>query len=80
MRSRSASGLQHAIQENIDRWIEATRKEESMAKPHHSIVAMGKWDGAGFIVQDAETLQRKPATATRMPYERRIAASSRPSQ
>lgn len=45
--------------ESIDRWIEAIRKEESLATPDHSMVAMEKWDDAGFLVQDAEAVAKK---------------------
>jgi hypothetical protein len=37
-----------------EQWIAAIRAEEALATPDHSMVAMEKWDGADFQVQDAE--------------------------
>ena len=43
----------------IDRWIEAIRDEENLATPDHSMVAMEKWDHAGFTLHDAESAAKK---------------------
>ena len=43
----------------VDRWVAAIRAEESLATEDHSMVAMEKWDAAGFIVHDAELAAKK---------------------
>ncbi len=43
----------------VDHWIAALRAEEALATPDHSMVAMEKWDAAGFAVQDAEAVAKK---------------------
>ena len=43
----------------IERWIAAIRAEEALATPDHSMVAMEKWDAAGFVLHDAESAAKK---------------------
>jgi hypothetical protein len=43
----------------LDRWVDALRAEEGLATDDHSMVAMEKWDDAGFRVHDAELAAKK---------------------
>jgi hypothetical protein len=43
----------------IDDWVDEIRAEEGLANDDHSMVAMEKWDAAGFAVHDAENVAKK---------------------
>ena len=43
----------------LDQWIAAIRAEEALATPDHSMVAMERWDAAGFALHDAESTAKK---------------------
>ena len=43
----------------VDQWVAAIRAEEALATPDHTMVAMEKWDAAGFVVHDAELAAKK---------------------
>jgi len=43
----------------IDAWVAAIEAEEALANDDHSMVEMEKWDAAGFIVQDTESIAKK---------------------
>ncbi len=43
----------------FDDWIKTIRTEESLATPDHTMVAMEKWDTAGFAMLDAESAAKK---------------------
>jgi hypothetical protein len=43
----------------IDTWVAAIRAEEALANDDHSMVAMERWDAAGFAVHDAEGAAKK---------------------
>jgi hypothetical protein len=43
----------------IDNWVAQIRAEEALANDDHSMVAMEKWDAAGFAVADAEAAAKK---------------------
>ena len=45
--------------ETVDHWVDAIRAEEALATEDHSMVAMEKWDTAGFAVHDAELAAKK---------------------
>ncbi len=45
--------------QTVDRWVDAIRGEEALATEDHSMVAMEKWDAAGFAVHDAELAAKK---------------------
>jgi hypothetical protein len=47
----------------VDRWVAAIRDEESLATTDHSMVAMEKWDAAGFVLHDAEAAAKKACDA-----------------
>ena len=49
----------------IDNWVNALRAEEALANDDHSMVAMEKWDAAGFTAHDAEAVAKK----ARDPYK-----------
>jgi hypothetical protein len=44
---------------SVDHWVAAIKAEESLATEDHSMVAMEKWDAAGFVVHDAELTAKK---------------------
>jgi len=46
--------LRQTYKTAVDAWVAAIREEEALATPDHSIVAMEKWDDAGFKEQDAQ--------------------------
>ncbi|HTR38639.1 MAG TPA: hypothetical protein VMH80_22185 [Bryobacteraceae bacterium] len=48
----------------VDRWIEAIRAEQNLAKIDHSMVADEAWDQAHFAEEDA----RNAAQAARQEY------------
>lgn len=48
----------------VDRWVDAIRAEENLAKIDHSMVADEAWDQANFAEQDA----RDVAKAARQQY------------
>jgi TRAP-type C4-dicarboxylate transport system substrate-binding protein len=45
--------------EAVEHWVNAIRAEEALAREDHSILAMEKWDAAGFAVHDAELTAKK---------------------
>jgi hypothetical protein len=47
----------------VDHWVDAIRAEEALATPDHSMVAMEKWDDAGFALHDAELAAKKARDA-----------------
>ena len=49
--------------EAADRWINAIRAEASLATDDHSMVAMERWDDAGFKLHDAELAAKKARDA-----------------
>jgi hypothetical protein len=49
--------------EAVERWIGAIRAEASLATDDHSMVAMEKWDDAGFKLHDAELAAKKARDA-----------------
>lgn len=51
--------LLNTYRQAVDRWLAAIRAEESLATDDHSMVAMEKWDAAGFEVHDAELAAKK---------------------
>jgi len=46
--------LRQAYKAAVDDWVAAIREEEALATPDHSLVAMERWDAAGFKEQDAQ--------------------------
>jgi hypothetical protein len=48
----------------VERWIEAIRKEESLATPDHSVAEFDVWEQAGF----AEEAARNRAKLARQEY------------
>ncbi len=46
--------LRQTYKNAVDAWVAAIREEEALATPDHSMVAMEKWDDAGFKEQDAQ--------------------------
>jgi len=46
--------LRQTYKTAVDAWVAAIREEEALATPDHSMVAMEKWDDAGFKEQDAQ--------------------------
>jgi hypothetical protein len=51
--------LLKTYKESVDRWVTAIRAEEALATEDHSMVAMEKWDTAGFAVHDTELAAKK---------------------
>ena len=51
--------LLHNYKQSLDAWIAAIRAEEALATADHTMVAMEKWDDAGFHVHDAELAAKK---------------------
>jgi hypothetical protein len=51
--------LLHNYKQSIDDWIAAIRTEEALATADHTMVAMEKWDDAGFTVHDTELAAKK---------------------
>ena len=47
----------------VDRWVDAIRREESLATRDHSMVQMEAWDDAGFQLHDAELTAKKARDA-----------------
>jgi len=47
----------------VDRWVDAIHAEEALATSDHSMVAMEKWDDAGFTLHDAELAAKKARDA-----------------
>ncbi len=45
--------------DRVEQWIDAIRAEENLATPDHSMVAMEKWDAAGYVVHDTELAAKK---------------------
>jgi hypothetical protein len=46
--------LRFAYKAEVDKWVDAIRAEEALAKEDHSMIAMEKWDDAHFREQDAQ--------------------------
>jgi len=42
----------------VERWIAAIRAEEDLATPHHSMIAVERWDLANFAEQDARDVAK----------------------
>lgn len=57
--------LQTAYKQALDAWMSAIRKEEDLASVDHSMVALEKWDEAGFEEADA----RAKADAAKEAYK-----------
>jgi hypothetical protein len=55
--------LANSYKQAVDRWVEAIRKEESLATPDHSMKQMEHWDDAGFQLHDAEAAAKKARDA-----------------
>ena len=55
--------LLKAYKEAVDRWVDAIRAEEALATDDHSMVAMERWDDAGFKLHDAELAAKKARDA-----------------
>ncbi len=55
--------LLNAYKASVDRWVDAIRAEESLASQDHSMVAMERWDDAGFRLHDAELTAKKARDA-----------------
>ncbi len=51
--------LLKSYKDTVNKWVEAIRAEESLATNDHTMVAMEKWDAAGFTVHDAELAAKK---------------------
>ena len=47
----------------VDRWVDAIRREESLANQDHSMTQMEAWDDAGFQLHDAELAAKKARDA-----------------
>jgi hypothetical protein len=47
----------------VDRWVNAIRAEEALAKGDHSMTQMEAWDDAGFTLHDAELAAKKARDA-----------------
>ena len=47
----------------VDRWVDAIRREESLATPDHSMTQMEAWDDAGFRLHDSELAAKKARDA-----------------
>jgi TRAP-type C4-dicarboxylate transport system substrate-binding protein len=45
--------------EAVEHWVSSIRAEEALATEDHTMVAMEKWDAAGFAVHDAELAAKK---------------------
>jgi hypothetical protein len=63
MESLDFDQLLRAYRRAVDRWVDAIRKEESLATDDHSMVAMEHWDDAGFRLHDAELEAKKARDA-----------------
>lgn len=51
--------LLKSYKDAVDKWVDAIRAEESLATDDHTMVAMEKWDAAGFTVHDTELAAKK---------------------
>jgi hypothetical protein len=47
----------------VDHWVDAIRREESLATQDHSMTQMEAWDDAGFRLHDAESAAKKARDA-----------------
>ena len=47
----------------VDHWVDAIHAEEALATSDHSMVAMERWDDAGFKLHDAELAAKKARDA-----------------
>jgi hypothetical protein len=63
--SPDLNSLRVAYKQAVDEWVAAIRAEEALATSDHSMIAMEKWDDAGFREQDAQ----KKAVAARDAYQ-----------
>jgi len=57
--------LRQSYKDAVDTWVAAIREEEALATPDHSMVALERWDAAGFKEQDAQ----KKAVAAKEDYK-----------
>ena len=55
--------LLKAYKAAVDHWVDAIHAEEALATEDHSIVAMERWDDAGFTLNDAEHAAKKARDA-----------------
>lgn len=55
----------------VDRWVEAIRREESLATQDHSMTQMEVWDDAGFQLHDAELTAKKARDAYKIALRRK---------
>ncbi len=51
--------LLKSYKDAVNNWVDAIRSEESLATEDHTMVAMEKWDAAGFTVHDTELAAKK---------------------
>ncbi len=51
--------LLKSYKNRVNEWVDAIRTEEALATDDHTMVAMEKWDAAGFTVHDAELAAKK---------------------
>jgi hypothetical protein len=63
METQDFDQLLREYKNSVDRWVDAIRKEESLATTDHSMVAMEHWDDAGFDLHDAESAAKKARDA-----------------
>jgi hypothetical protein len=59
MNDQDFDQLLSEYKQSVDGWVAAIRAEEALANADHSMVAMEKWDTAGFAVHDAEAEAKK---------------------
>jgi hypothetical protein len=59
MEDKDFDQLLSEYKQTVDAWIGAIRAEEALANQDHSMIAMEKWDTAGFAVHDAEAAAKK---------------------
>lgn len=51
--------LLKSYKNKVNEWVDAIRTEEALATDDHTMVAMEKWDAAGFAVHDTELAAKK---------------------
>jgi hypothetical protein len=51
--------LLKSYKNKVNEWVDAIRTEEALATDDHTMVAMEKWDAAGFTVHDTELAAKK---------------------
>jgi hypothetical protein len=63
MENQDFDQLLKSYRNAVDQWVDAIRAEESLATNDHSMVAMERWDDAGFRLHDAELAAKKARDA-----------------